>query len=299
MYIGCDVGKYNLDFYIEEENKYIKIKNNEKDIKDFIKTLNNKDYIVAIDLTGGYEVLCRDLFYNKGFKVVLCEGYKINKFRQCLKKAKTDKLDAKLLIDYVKTFKNNRFYNKENETLKKLYGRLQVLKDYRQQEKNRSKAPDNNLIKDNVLKMLDFLDLQIKELENSIEKQITETQKEKYDLLLKQKGIGKATAISIIATLPELGKESNKTIAALCGLAPMTKESGRCKFRSKTLTARDLKSKIFICVLSQLRYNKEFIEKLESFLKRGKSKMLCIIALCRKFIVRLNAMVRDKVYKEI
>jgi transposase len=161
------------------------------------------------------------------------------------------------------------------------------------QEKNRLKSPDNSIIIDSIKTLINFLTIEITSIEKKIENIIISEEKEKYNLLISQKGIGKQTAFALIATLPELGKVKNTTIANIAGVAPLIKQSGKSLYKSHTGRGRGIKKKLFIVVLSMLRYDKTYQAKIERFLKRGKCKMICIIAICRTLIIKLNAMVRD------
>jgi hypothetical protein len=75
-----------------------------------IKELNPLNTLVVIDLTGNYEVLCRDLFYSNGFiNIHLADGKKINYFKRSKKHslAKTDKMDSYILSLYGRENLNN------------------------------------------------------------------------------------------------------------------------------------------------------------------------------------------------
>jgi transposase len=112
--------------------------------------------LIAIDLTGGYEVLVRDIFYNrKDIKkdIILCEGFKVKNYKRSIKhnRAKTDRIDSKVLVDYVKqNLDNLTIYSQLDKTrqeIKSLFQIMQNLKQIRQQELNRLKQP--SIINDN------------------------------------------------------------------------------------------------------------------------------------------------------
>jgi hypothetical protein len=105
--------------------------------------------VSIIDLTGGYEVLCRDIFYNNSFKnIILAEGIKVKNFAKIKRnhKVKTDKIDSYILSEYGKIFykeaKENgiKFYNPVDENrilLQKYIERVIDLKDLKQKEAQR------------------------------------------------------------------------------------------------------------------------------------------------------------------
>jgi transposase len=206
-YIGIDVGKYKLDVYLYNQKEHHIVLNKEEDLKEFLNKIENKLYsetdksetLVIIDLTGGYEKLCVDMFYNNNFKnIILAEGIKVNNFKKTLKnhKAKTDKADSILLCEYGKTFHRelNLYSKKDNDRndIRNLYQRFKSLKDCKQQELNRLKRPNNTtFIVESIKRQLTFLEEEIEIVKNEIKK-LVENNKETnliYNTLLNEKGI--------------------------------------------------------------------------------------------------------------
>jgi len=57
-------------------------------------------------------------------------------------------------------------------------------------------------------------------------------------LLRTAKSVGRVTATTLLADLPELGQLDRKEIAALVGVAPMNRDSGKKRGYSKRLQGR-------------------------------------------------------------
>ena len=108
------------------------------------------------------------------------------------------------------------------------------------------------------------------------------------------KGLGRVTAINLLANLPELGKLNHKKISALVGVCPFSRESGTYRGRRIIWGGRaQVRQGIYMAALVASRHNpviKEFYEKL---LEKGKPKKVALVACMRKMLVILNAMVRD------
>ena len=107
------------------------------------------EILTIIDLTGGYEKLTLNTFYNNNFKnIMLAEGLKVKNFKKSLKNnsAKTDKLNCLTLIDYGKHFHDNiSLYtpqSNDRELITQLYNRVEDIKEAIQREKNRIKQPN-------------------------------------------------------------------------------------------------------------------------------------------------------------
>ena len=113
------------------------------------ENLNKEDDIlVVIDLTGGYEKQIVNTFYEKGYiNVLLAEGLKVKNFSKSTKynRAKTDKMDAFILVEYGKMFyKTLKLYESieiNREEITNIYGRVEDLKEELQRERTRLKAP--------------------------------------------------------------------------------------------------------------------------------------------------------------
>lgn len=295
-FIGIDVSKYKLDIFNSSSGEIKTIENSKAGIRKYIKTLEVKEeqYFV-VDLTGGYEALCVNMLYDNGFNVIRAEGRKVKNFARAMGIiAKTDAIDAKLLAEYgEKCFESLRIYKPYNSKIKKLVMRLSDIKSYAQQEKNRLKAPDNDVIvKKSIENVLKTYEKEITKLEDYIEQLILKDEKlsAKYKMLLEQKGVGKKVAFILLGLLPELGYLNRRQIAALCGVAPFAKDSGTINGYRRTQSGRiDVKKALFIAALVAVQYDTKYKTIYEQLLERAKPKMVAITAVMRKIIITLNA----------
>ena len=208
--------------------------------------------------------------------------------------AKTDAIDAKLLAEYgEKCFESLRIYKPYNSKIKKLVMRLSDIKSYAQQEKNRLKAPDNDVIvKKSIENVLKTYEKEITKLEDYIEQLILKDEelRAKYKMLLEQKGVGKKVAFILLELLPELGYLNRRQIAALCGVAPFAKDSGTINGYRRTQSGRiDVKKALFIAAVVAVQYDTKYKTIYEQLLSRAKPKMVAITAVMRKIIITLNA----------
>lgn len=299
-FIGIDVSKYKLDIFNSQSGEFIEMDNTKAAIRKYIRALGLSDELyIVIDLTGGYEAECVNEFYSKGFNVIRAEGRKVKSFARALGvNAKTDKSDAYILAQYgEKCFESLRLYKPYNNQIKKLVVRLGDLKYLLQQEKNRLKAPDNmQIVVKSIKQLISVYEKEITQLENEIENIIENDDelKRKYNLLIRQKGIGKKVAYVLLGLLPELGCLNRRQTAALAGVAPFAKDSGTISGYRRTGTGRkDVKKALFIAALVAIKYD----EKLKSFysalIARGKKKMVALTAVMRKIIITLNAICKQ------
>ena len=296
IFIGIDVSKYKLDIFNSSTGEIKEIENSKAGIRQYIRALEfSEELYIVVDLTGGYEALCVNMFYDKGFKVIRAEGRKVKNFARAMGiTAKTDTIDAKILADYgEKCFERLRLYTPYNSSIKKLVMRLSDLKDMAQKEKNRLKAPDNAaIVVKSIQTLLKTYEKEITKLEEYIEEIIesNEVLRKKYRLLLEQKGIGKKVAFILLGLLPELGYLNRREIAALAGVAPFAKDSGTINGYRRTQSGRpEVKKALFIAALVAVQYDTKYKVIYQQLLARAKPKMVAVTAIMRKLIIALNA----------
>ena len=319
-FIGIDVGKYFIDVYCSLNNKYyLHMANDKTSIKSLItnlkkiKGLTPMNTLVVIDLTGNYEVLCRDLFYDNSFtNIHLADGKKIKYFKKSKGNsiAKTDKSDAFILAMYAKENLNsivlyandNNNNKKELEELQKIELRIEDLKHFLVKEKNRLQAPNvPKLIKKDIEQTIEYIESKIDKLEIEAKKIIenNESLNKKYNILIKQHGIGDVTARTLISFLPELGTLNKSKISSLSGTAPIAKDSGTLKgYRTTKGNGRKtIKHTLFMSMLSIIRKKDSHLNLFyNSLLKKGKTKMVAMVACMRKLIIYLNSLMKKEYF---
>ncbi|ESA36206.1 transposase [Leptolyngbya sp. Heron Island J] len=93
--------------------------------------------------------------------------------------------------------------------------------------------------------------------------------------------------------LPELGQLNRRQIAALVGVAPFNRDSGRFRGQRRIWGGRGaVRALLYMATLSALKANPPIRAFYQQLLARGKVKKVAIIACMRKFIICLNAMVK-------
>ena len=152
-------------------------------------------------------------------------------------------------------------------------------------------------MRSSVEHIIEVLKEEIKQLEKDLDKFMKENEEwqAQEQILTSAKGVGRITATTLLAELPELGKLDRKKIAALVGLAPMNADSGKKRGYRKTKGGRMEVNVLYMSTLVATRYNPLIQAQYQQLLKRGKVKKVALTACMRKFLTILNAMMRDKV----
>ena len=106
-------------------------------------------------------------------------------------------------------------------------------------------------------------------------------------------GVGPVVAAALLAWMPELGRLDRRRVAALAGLAPVARDSGLRSPARRIVGGRPVvRSMLYLAGLQASRRDpglKAFRERLEA---RGRTPKQAIIAVARKLLTILNAMLR-------
>lgn len=147
-----------------------------------------------------------------------------------------------------------------------------------------------------IVEWLKFLDKEIDWVNVQLQKEIAriEQWKNTYDLLVSTPGMGEGVAFTLIAELPELGRLSSRKIAALCGLAPFNKDSGKMKGKRRIRGGRaPIRTVLYMAMLCAVQHNPVIRDMFQRLVANGKHKKVAPTACMRKMVTILNAMVRD------
>jgi transposase len=297
--IAVDVSKNKLDVLYDDSGKHTVIGNNEKDIGTLIKALMKlKEPRLIFEASGGYDRLLRTKALDQKINCSICNGRRVREFaRSQGKLAKTDKIDAHIIAEYAKKTELPIISSRdvEVENLRALNTRRDQLLSLINQEENKLEFDYPKVVIDSIENSIKSLKEELKKIENEIHKSIdgSEKLKSKGKLLRTIPGIGPVTSATFLAVLPELGSLSKAKITNLSGLAPFNRDSGKYKGQRRIGHSRaQLKSKLYMATLSAIRCNPKIKRFYENLLKRGKKKIVAVVACMRKLVVHANAMLK-------
>lgn len=302
--VGVDTGKYQLDIYIRPLDIYFTVENNEKGIKEAIKTIKkHKPNRIVIEATGRLEMPFILACAKAKLPFTIANPVHIKRFAGALgQRAKTDKLDAQLIAHYSEAIQPrlSRLKPDTMQAMSDLVTRRNQLLSMQTMEKNRLGIMPRELVM-TIKPVLTLFKNQIIKIEEKIAKLIESCPEyqAKNMILQSMKGIGKIAAASIISSLPELGYINAKQASALIGVAPMNRDSGRYKGQRKIQGGRpQVRTVLYMAMMSAMQSNPVFRATYQRLLAVGKPKKVAIIACIRKMIVILNSMLRDGVMWE-
>jgi transposase len=299
-YVGCDISKARLDFFDETSGRYQHIANRAEAIAAYAAGLRPGQDFVVMEATGVHDRLLRHALAKAGLAFARLNPARTHHYaKSATQRAKTDRLDARMLSDYGRRYQPapEAAPCEKAEHLQSLARHRDRLVEIRAEMKRYlSEAFDEEVVADAESLVAD-LDIRIGTLESRIATAIRETEgtARDYALMVSVPGVSTITALSLLAHMPELGQRSPKSIAALAGLAPFDHESGKSRRRARISGGRSrVRRALYMAALGAVRANQRFKAFYSALAARSGSKKLAIVAVARKLLITLNAIIRDK-----
>jgi transposase len=259
-----------------------------------------KPRLVVLESTGGFQRVLVAALAAAGLPVVVVNPRQVRDFARALGiLAKTDAIDAMVIARFGEQVNPTLrpIADAESAALTDLLARRRQLVELRTAERNRLAQAVGARIKASIQAILDAIEQQITLIDEDLDGHIQRSPawKQKEDLLTSVPGVGKLTARTLLACLPELGHASRQAIAALVGVAPINRDSGIMRGKRTTWGGRKVvRSALYMAALVATRYNPLLKAYYAKLLAAGKAKKLALIACTRKLLIILNAMLRDK-----
>ncbi|HET9912116.1 MAG TPA: IS110 family transposase [Anaerolineales bacterium] len=298
--VGIDVSKEWLDIVVLPSGESWRTENQEEAICELIKTLEPlMPERIVVEATGGYEQMLVVQLYLAGLPLCRVNPKRTRYFARSLGQiAKTDKLDGKVLALFGERVKPplTRLPSEKEQVLSALITRREQISNFLVSERNRLHTAPKNLHA-SLNEHITWLKNQLKQLERDIDQFVNNDPdfKEKSELLVEVQGVGKKTAAKLIADVPELGDCDRKQIAALVGVAPYSRDSGRKRGQRFISGGRpDVRSILYMATLTATRCNPVIRKMYQRLLKVGKKKKVALVACMRKLLTILNAILRDR-----
>jgi transposase len=299
-FVGVDVSKSWIDIADTMGNKQ-RVANEAFAITAAFAGRWSNCAIVVCEATGGYERALMDVAQTRGLPLRRAHPTRVHAFaRASCGLAKTDALDAKMLARFAAFTAHEPAQplpSAKTRELAAMVARLVQLTDLRQSETCRSKMAPAGAVKNSLAAVLQILGEQIKAMQKAIDAHIAADPalKANYAILRSCKGVGPKSAQAILAMLPEIGTLDRRKIAALVGVAPITKSSGT-SINAASITGgrKALRDILFMAALSASSHNPTFKAFYDRLRADGKPHKLAIVAVIRKLIVTLNAMVKAR-----
>jgi len=300
-YVGIDVSKEKLDVHLRPSAEAFAVARDGQGLHELVERLRGVEpELIVVEATGGFETIVTAALAAAALPVVVVNPAQVRHFAKALgQRAKSDPIDAAVIADFAAAVKPQLrpLPDAAARLLAELVGRRAQLVEMLAAERQREERVANARVRKSLKRHIAALAKELKTIEDDIDGLIRSSPlwREKEDLLKTFPGVGETLARVFLADLPELGQLNRRKIASLVGVAPFTQQSGQWKGKSMIAGGRAaVRSAVFMAAMSAIRCNDVLRAFYQHLLALGKPKMVALIAVARKLLTILNAMLRDQ-----
>jgi transposase len=299
-FVGIDVSKNHLDVFDGAVGSAVRLANTAAAIAERAPDWARRDAFVLFEATGRYDLDLRHVLTAAGVRFARVNPARARDFARAAGfLAKTDAVDAEMLAAMAQCLQPPpaEAGSAARERLAALNKRRDQLVANRQQERTRQRECRDPFLLQSLAAHLAWLDAAIEAIQAQIAASIAAVPELEHDrrLLASVPGIGPVTAATLLALMPELGRRSPRQLAALAGLAPFNNDSGTRRGQRAIRGGRKrVRDALYIAAFVAARYAPRFKTFFKTLTGKGKPRKLAIIAVARKLLTVLNAILRDR-----
>jgi transposase len=297
--VGIDVSKAQLDVHVLPSGEAFAVARDGEGLDELVVRLRPLGpAVVAVEATGGFETTVAAALAAAGLPLVIVNPAQVRAFAQALgRRAKTDRIDAEVIARFVGATNPEvrPLPSAAEQLLADLVVRRRQIIQMIVAEKQREKRQAQPRLKRSIARLVAALQKELTDLDQQIGDEIrgSPVWREKEDLLSTMKGVGPVVSRTLIAELPELGQLDRRQIAALAGLAPWTRRSGKWKGKSFIGGGRaSVRTALYMAALVASRHNPVLKAFHQRLISAGKPKLVALTATARKLLTILNSMVK-------
>lgn len=301
VFVGIDVSKDRLDVHVLPAGEAFLVARNEAGLAALNERLRGVGpAVIAIEATGGYERVATAALAGAGLPVVVVNPAQVRAFAQALgQRAKSDPIDAAVIARFAAATRPpiRPLPDAQTQMLADLVARRRQIVQMISAERQREQRATAPRLRHSIERLLSALQKELSELDTAIDEAVRGSSlwRDKEDLLRSVPGVGPIIARTLLAELPELGTLDRRQIAALAGLAPWTRQSGTWKGKSFIGGGRaSVRAALFVGAWTAGRCNPTLQAFRQRLLDAGKAKLVAAIAVARKLLTILNAIIREQ-----
>ena len=236
IFVGIDVSKRRLDIHSRPSGESSTFGYDDENVAALIERLVAvAPALIVLEATGGMEVRLAAALAAAGLPVAVVNPRQVRAFARAMGQlAKTDRLDAAVIARFAEAVRPpvRPLPDEATRHLGALVARRRQLLEMLVAERNRRHAADPAL-HERIDAHLRWLEEALAEIEQDLDRAVRESSiwRAKEELLRSVPGIGQVSARTLLAELPELGSLTRRQAAALVGVAPFSRDSGKMRGR--------------------------------------------------------------------
>jgi transposase len=299
-FIGIDVSKGELNIFIDSSPHRQQVCPNKiGDLRRLAKQFKKiSPQLIVMEATGGYETQAAIAFTEAGLPFAIVFPRRVRQLALGLGiVAKTDEIDARVIARYgrLANIEPKPLESNELRELQALTTRRSQLVEMRLMEENRLDTSHPSMQKE-IKEHIAWLRRQVQKIEAKINQRIEQCEawNQKRQLLMSVPGVGPVLSSTLITDLPELGSLTRREIAALVGVAPFPRDTGKSNGKRFCKGGRNsVRRVLYMGIISAARFNPVIKTFYDRLCQKGKLTKVARIACARKMLVILNAMVSN------
>lgn len=299
-FIGIDVSKETLEIATYPRGESKSVAYDDTSIEGLVAQWRElRPTLIVLEASGGFERLISRALTSAELPFTIVNPRHVRNFARATGQlAKTDRMDALILARYAQAVRPamRPLADEATQELKALTTRRRQIIEMIVAEKNRlNSAP--KAVKKRIGAHLRWLEAELGRANKDLDQAICQSPicKDNEDLLQSAPAIGPTVSRTLMAELPELGKLNRKQIAALVGVAPFNRDSGKFKGRRSIWGGRaTVRGCLYMAALVATRHNpviRAFYTRLRT---AGKCPKVALVACMRKLLTILNAMIKHR-----
>lgn len=298
-FVGIDVAKASLEIAVHDEPAVTQQPNDDEGIMTIVAMMMDLGpSLIVVEASGGWEIALVAALAADGLPVAVINPTRVRYFAKATGQyAKTDQLDARLLARFAATIRPEVRPLKQGDQARfsQVVSRRQQVVKMLTMEKNRRSTTQGEM-RLQLDSHIQWLKAEIDLLNEMMSQLVQECPqwRAKEKVLRSMPGVGAVTSLTLLADLPELGSLNRQKIAALVGLAPVNKDSGKRQGKRRIFGGRaSVRCVLYMAALSASKNNPVIQAFYDRLVAKGKAKKVALTACMRKVLVMLNAMIRD------
>jgi transposase len=303
VYLGVDIAKSYLDAAIgSEKRRFSNDAAGHRELIKWVKQMKGSVQVIC-ESSGGYERALVQALARAGVQISLVQANRVRQFARAAGiLAKTDRIDAEVLCEFGKVMRPQRVTaaTLAQEHLRELESQRRHLTHLLVMEQNRGARVSDVLVRRLNRSLINQVKKQIERLDQLIKEHIEQSQElsAKAKKLTAISGVGARTAALLLAQMPELGQLNRREVAALVGVAPFNRDSGRMRGKRAIYGGRrSVRHGLYMSALVAARHNpilRGFYLRLRA---AGKPAKVALTATLRKLLIVLNSSLKpDPIY---
>lgn len=300
-FVGIDVSKDRLDVHLLPSGEAFAVPRDDQGLDHLKERLRAaRPALIVLEATGGFEITVAATLAGAGLPLAVVNPRQIRAFARAVGRlAKTDALDAAIIARFAERVRPQPrpLADDEARLLAELVARRRQLVVMIGMETNRQHQARGPRVRRSLAATLKAFRRQLAALDDDIDATTRRSPvwRATEDLLTSVPGIGNVTARTLIAALPELGRLDRRRIAALVGVAPVNRDSGRLRgYRAISGGRTAVRNVLFMATLTARRYNPVIKAHFHQLVERGRPKKVALIACMRRLLGILNAIIRTQ-----